>query len=57
MDCIKKLEDSKAKEIVVSNTINIDNKCDKIKVINMAKFLSDVISNIHNDKSVSALFN
>ncbi|MGV8172136.1 MAG: ribose-phosphate diphosphokinase, partial [Candidatus Woesearchaeota archaeon] len=46
IDCIKKLEDSKAKEIVVSNTINIDNKCDKIKVINMAKFLSDVISNI-----------
>lgn len=56
-DCYKKLNESKAKEIVVSNTIPVNGVLgDKIKVINMAKLLSDVINNIHNDKSVSTLF-
>jgi ribose-phosphate pyrophosphokinase len=55
--CGAKLENSKAKEIVVSNSIPLNCYNDKIKVINMAKFLSDVINNIHNNKSVSELFN
>jgi ribose-phosphate pyrophosphokinase len=55
--CSIKLENCKAKEIVVSNTIPLNCSGDKIKVINMAKFLSDVINNIHNNKSVSELFN
>jgi ribose-phosphate pyrophosphokinase len=56
--CIAKLQKCGAKEIVVSNTIslNLDNK-EKVTVINMAKFLSDVIDHIHKNKSVSALFN
>jgi len=54
--CGNRLEASKAKEIVVSNTIPLNCENDKIKVINMDKFLSDVISNIHNNKSVSELF-
>jgi len=54
--CADKLEKCKAKEIVVSNTIPLNCYNDKIKVINMAKFLSDVINNIHNNKSVSELF-
>ena len=56
--CYDRLCNSKVKEVVVSNTIPLsrdDNE--KIKVINMAKFLSEVINNIHNDKSVSELFN
>jgi len=55
--CDVRLEACSAKEIVVSNTIPLNCDSDKIKVINMAKFLSDVISNIHNNKSVSELFN
>jgi ribose-phosphate pyrophosphokinase len=55
--CMEKLINSKAVEIVVSNTIPVDNPDKKIKIINMAKFLSDVINNIHNNKSVSELFN
>lgn len=56
-DCYTRLNNSKAKEIVVSNTIMVNRTAeDKIKVINMAKLLSDVIYNIHNDKSVSTLF-
>lgn len=54
--CMEKLANSKAVEIVVSNTIPITNPSNKIKVINMARFLSDVINNIHNDRSVSELF-
>jgi ribose-phosphate pyrophosphokinase len=54
--CMDKLADSKAVEIVVSNTIPLENPNKKIKIINMARFLSDVINNIHNNKSVSELF-
>jgi len=57
MGCNDKLEKCSAKEVVVANTIAQNCKSDKIKVINMAKFLSDVIDNIHKHKSVSALFN
>jgi len=54
--CMEKIISSKAVEVVVSNTIPLDNPDKKVKVINMAKFLSDVINNIHNHKSVSELF-
>jgi ribose-phosphate pyrophosphokinase len=56
--CYEKLCASAAKEIVVSNSIQLKQEtCNKIKVVNIAKFVSDVIYNIHNDKSVSELFN
>jgi len=55
--CDNKLRNCKAKEIVVSNTIFLNCDSDKIKVINMDKFLSEVINNIHRHKSVSELFN
>jgi ribose-phosphate pyrophosphokinase len=54
--CMDKLESSKAVEVVVSNTISLVNPSKKIKVINIAKFLSDVINNIYNNRSVSELF-
>jgi len=54
--CMEKLVNSNAVEIVVSNTIPVENPDKKVKVINMAKFLSDVINNIHNNRSVSELF-
>jgi len=57
--CIDKLNNSAAKEIIVSNTIPVhifDNSISKIKIISMAKILSDVISCVHNNKSVGELF-
>jgi len=56
--CYDRLANSNVKEVVVTNTIPLmRNDSDKIKVLNMGKFLSDVIYNIHNDRSVSELFN
>jgi ribose-phosphate pyrophosphokinase len=55
--CDERLQNSMAKEVIVSNTIPYKGSLSKIKVINMARFLSDVINNVHNNRSVSALFN
>jgi len=55
--CGDKLEKCSAKEIIVSNTIVLNCQSNKIKIINMAKFLSDVVNNVHQNKSVSELFN
>ena len=54
-ECVAKLESCKASEVIVANTIPTVHS-EKIKVINMAKLLSDVIYNINNNKSVSELF-
>jgi len=51
------LESSAAKQIIITDTIRLSQETKKIKVLSMAKFLSHVIINIHNDKSVSELFN
>jgi ribose-phosphate pyrophosphokinase len=56
-NCDEKLQNSPVKEIVISNTIPYNCNMNKIKVINIARFLSDIISNINNNKSVSELFN
>jgi len=56
-ECDRRLQDSKAKEIVVTNTVPYNCGMSKVKVISMARFLSDVINNVHNNRSVSALFN
>ena len=55
--CDERLQKSQAKEVIISNTIPYKGSMDKIKIISMARFLSDVINNIHNNRSVSALFN
>ncbi len=54
--CDQRLIDCAAKEIVVSNTIPMHCTHPKIKTITIGKFLSDVIQNIHEKKSVSTLF-
>lgn len=55
---IKRLEESPIKEVVVSNTIALedDKKSEKIKVLSVAPLLGEAISRIHQDLSVSKLF-
>ncbi|MFA5797478.1 MAG: ribose-phosphate pyrophosphokinase [Candidatus Woesearchaeota archaeon] len=54
--CDQRLIDCAAKEIIVSNTIPVHCTHPKIKMLSIGTFLSDVIRNIHENKSVSALF-
>jgi ribose-phosphate pyrophosphokinase len=44
-------------ELVVSNTIPLKQKCEKIKVLNTDRLLGEVIRRIVNNESVNSLFN
>jgi len=56
---IKRLEESPVKEVVVTNTIPIPKEklIPKIKVLSVASLLGEAIIRIHEDLSVSKLFN
>lgn len=56
---IERLEKSSIKELVVSDTIPIDKdkKSKKIKQLSVASLLGEAIRRIHNEESISALFN
>ncbi|MCK4777012.1 MAG: ribose-phosphate pyrophosphokinase [Actinomycetia bacterium] len=55
---IKRLEESNIKEIVLTDTIPLqdDKKIDKIKVLSVASLFGQTIYNVHEDISVSQLF-
>jgi len=57
-DAVECLDKSVINEIVVTNTIPIDNKkkSEKIRVLSIAELLSNAIYSIHNNTSVSSLF-
>jgi len=43
-------------ELVVANTIPMEHKCDKIKMLSTASMLGEVIRRVHNNESVNSLF-
>lgn len=55
---IERLENSPLKELVVTNTIQLpeEKRIDKITQLSVAPLLGDAIRRIHEDKSVSVLF-
>ncbi|MFH1406584.1 MAG: ribose-phosphate pyrophosphokinase [Candidatus Omnitrophota bacterium] len=55
---IERLKASPIKELVVTNTIPLDEtkKINTIKVLSVAELLGEAISRIHNEESVSSLF-
>jgi len=55
---LERLANSEAKEIIVTNTIPLDkeNLPDKITQLNIAPLLGKAITRIHDDESVSSLF-
>lgn len=50
------IEKSVLTELIVTDSISLKKKCDKIKVISVATLLSRAIRNIVNNKSISKLF-
>lgn len=51
---IERLNKSSLKEVVVTNTIPVDEmKCPKLKVISVAPLLAEIIKRLHNKESVS----
>jgi len=55
-DIIDNLENSKAEEVIVVNTIPIKRVCKKIKVLSIAPLLAKTIKKVYHCKSVSELF-
>jgi ribose-phosphate pyrophosphokinase len=55
---IERLQQSPIEEVVVTNTIRLkdDKKIDKIKVLSVAPLFAAAISRIHENMSVSTLF-
>ncbi len=52
----ERIESGAIDELVVSDTIPLKQKSDKIKVLSTAKLLSEVIRRIYNNESVNSLF-
>jgi len=55
---LQRLEDSPVDEVIVTNTIPLDNRVlpEKITQLSIATLLGEAISRIHDDESVSSLF-
>lgn len=52
----ERIEQSPIDEVVVTDTIPLERKCDKIKVLSVASHFADVIDKVYNYKSISDTF-
>jgi ribose-phosphate pyrophosphokinase len=52
----QRIENSKLKELIISDSIPIKNKSKKIKVLSSAKLFAEVMKNVHNNKSINPFF-
>ncbi|MDO8592640.1 MAG: ribose-phosphate pyrophosphokinase [bacterium] len=58
-EAVKKLADSRIKEIIVTDTIPLTDEakaCPKITVLSVSKMLAEAVRRIHNGNSVSSMF-
>lgn len=54
---VERIENSKIKELIITNTIPLgDKKRDRFTVLSIAPLLGEAIRRIHNEESVSSLF-
>ena len=52
----ERLEKSKLQELIVTDSIPLKQKSDKIKVISCADLFAEVMHNVHYNKSISSKF-
>lgn len=52
----QRIENSKLKELIISDSIPVKNKSKKIKVLSSAKLFAEVMKNVHNNKSINPFF-
>jgi len=52
----EKIENSKLKELIVTDSIPLKQKSDKIKVVSCAGLFGDVMKSVHENKSISTKF-
>ncbi|WP_026837197.1 ribose-phosphate pyrophosphokinase [Gillisia sp. JM1] len=55
-DAYKRIENSQLLELIVTDSIPLKQKCDKIRVVSCADLFADVMSRVHNNKSISSKF-
>nr|WP_321221560.1 ribose-phosphate pyrophosphokinase [uncultured Psychroserpens sp.] len=55
-DAYKKLENSKLEELIVTDSIPLKQKSDKIRVLSCANLFAEVMHNVHYNKSISSKF-
>jgi len=52
----ERIQNSKLEELIVTDSIPLTKKCDKIKVVSCAKLFADVMLSVHYNKSISSKF-
>ena len=52
----ERIENSKLKELIISDSIPVKNNSKKIKVLSTAKLFAEVMKNVHNNKSINPFF-
>ncbi len=52
----ERIENSSITELIVTDTIPLKQKCDKIKVLSVADIFSDIIKKVYNYQSISSNF-
>ena len=51
-----RIENSKLKELIISDSIPVKNNSKKIKVLSTANLFAEVMKNVHNNKSINPFF-
>ncbi|MEP2239475.1 MAG: ribose-phosphate pyrophosphokinase [Maribacter sp.] len=55
-DAYEKIENSKLTELIITDSIPIEIKSDKVKVLSCANLFADVMDKVHNNNSISSKF-
>jgi len=55
-DAYEKIEKSKLKKLITSDSIEIKNKSKKVEHLTCSKIFAEAMYNVHNNKSIDKLF-